>query len=121
MRVTSLRGAPSKVIPESEHHPKQEPRSMRSILCACDPIRFSCSFITAAVRGFEDRAFSERNFMKLELSWIFSPRSLLPCGLALALASGHYARGAESDARTGHYTGPAITEKKPSKDEKKPK
>ena len=51
--------------------------------------------------------------MKLELSWISSLRSLLPCGLALALASGHYARGAESDARTGHYTGPAITEKKP--------
>ena len=59
--------------------------------------------------------------MKVELSWMSSPRSLLPCGLALALAAGHCARGAESAARTVHYSGPTITEKKASKDEKKPK
>jgi hypothetical protein len=41
--------------------------------------------------------------------------------LALALAAGFCARGAESAARTGQYKGPTITPKKSSKDEKKPK
>src|SRR5258706_141934 len=59
--------------------------------------------------------------MSVEYLWISCPRSLFPCGLALALATGHCAHGGESAARTGHYSGPTITEKKASKDEKKPK
>ena len=59
--------------------------------------------------------------MRVELSWISRARFLLPYGLALALASGHHARGAESPARTGQYTAPAAAKKTASKDEKKPK